>query len=548
MQSHMIQRVVFELSMVGPVTSLESERTANKYHKEIIVPALEECFRDLDISGQQLIINSLDIDLGVFSPESFEKEAKNRLIKHLGKQVREAGGYKTGKKYSGREYRTPPENNLESLQWSNSEDPKRKPADRLALHYFAFTFFLDRGRFPWWFVIDHKKKNNKDIEEQFGPDWIRSLGTTEKSDLKRRLLQSRQNRTRLTSVVNAEWIGELLQQMGMEGKEALALWTFISPVLQDFPQILPVFRQHFWTSWIIVADRDRQYPDMNWMLKKTANSDEKLLRELSAKLRKMYKESDQSVLSDRAIRALKTLENTGISGAEQDRENSAVPDEHRDKEPDAPEKKQWQKADMDMPSESETDELPPGNDTSGDVDLLLEELRDDTGGEEESIFIQAAGLVLLHPFLSELFEQTALWDGESWLSDEAQLRAVRLLSYLTYGDVDVPEYRLLLHKLLAGLEPETVLQAVPALTPGELTACDELLEAVIQHWKALRSTSPDGLREGFLLREGKLTSSDKGYRLQVEKRTEDILLSHLPWGYSMVQLPWMNGLLNVSWV
>lgn len=551
MQSHMIQRMVFELSMVGSETDLESEKKANEYHKYIIVPAVQECFRDIDTPEQQLIINSLDIDLGVFTPESFEKEAKSRLIERLDKQLRKAEGYKPEKNYSSREYRSRSEYNLELLRTSNNEDPKRKQANRLELYYHAFTFFLDRGRFPWWFVIDHQEKTNDDIKEQFGLDWIQSLNHSEKSDLRRRLLKAvGHTRTRLATTFSAEWTGELLHRIGLSGREALNLWAFIIPAFQDVPEILPVFRQHFWTSWILAAGKERRYTDLKHTLEKTTKGNQQLLRELSVEIYKIYKNSDYSGFSDRVILALKTLENTGTSREEQDPIDLTVPDEHRDKEPDSPGKDQWQKTDIPSESfpESEADEFLGDNDTSEDVDLLKEQMQDDTDLEKESVFIQAAGLVLLHPFLSELFEQTALWDGESWLSDEAQLRAVLLLLYLTYGDVDVPEYRLLLHKILAGLELETVLQAVPALTPEELSACDELLDAVIQHWKALRNTSPDGLREGFLLREGKLTPSDKGYRLHIEKRTEDILLSHLPWGYSIVQLPWMSGLLNISWV
>ena len=71
---------------------------------------------------------------------------------------------------------------------------------------------------------------------------------------------------------------------------------------------------------------------------------------------------------------------------------------------------------------------------------------------------------------------------------------------------------------------------------------------MIQHWTALRSTSPDALRGTFLARPGKLSRRPDGdWLLQVEPLSYDILLDQLPWGISMIQLPWMPQMLRVEW-
>ncbi|HLO95924.1 MAG TPA: contractile injection system tape measure protein, partial [Burkholderiaceae bacterium] len=66
-------------------------------------------------------------------------------------------------------------------------------------------------------------------------------------------------------------------------------------------------------------------------------------------------------------------------------------------------------------------------------------------------------------------------------------------------------------------------------------------------------TSVAGLREAFLQRQGRL-AKDKpradappAWRLRVEKRGLDVLLDRLPWGFSTVRLPWMEGVLHVEW-
>jgi hypothetical protein len=63
----------------------------------------------------------------------------------------------------------------------------------------------------------------------------------------------------------------------------------------------------------------------------------------------------------------------------------------------------------------------------------------------------------------------------------------------------------------------------------------------------LRSTSPDGLRQAFLQRDGRLEYRDDGWQLLVEGKAQDVLLSRLPWGFAIVKYPWMNGMLSVSW-
>ena len=84
-------------------------------------------------------------------------------------------------------------------------------------------------------------------------------------------------------------------------------------------------------------------------------------------------------------------------------------------------------------------------------------------------------------------------------------------------------------------------------TDAEKEECENLLQVVLEHWGALGSTTPDGLRQGFLQREGKLEKKSNGWYLQVEQKTMDMLLSKLPWNLSMIQFSWMKEVLRVEW-
>ncbi len=161
--------------------------------------------------------------------------------------------------------------------------------------------------------------------------------------------------------------------------------------------------------------------------------------------------------------------------------------------------------------------------------------------------VDHAGLILLHPFLEPLFlEFGLLVDGK--LKDQAcRIRAIHLLAYLATGQENLPEFALQFEKYLCGMKPDEPLPRFVQL-PLEMKAeAETLLHAAIRHWKTLKNTSPEGLREGFLERKGKLITAGLQHRLIVEQRPHDLLLAYLPWGISMVRLRWLDQVLTVDW-
>jgi hypothetical protein len=165
--------------------------------------------------------------------------------------------------------------------------------------------------------------------------------------------------------------------------------------------------------------------------------------------------------------------------------------------------------------------------------------------EKEGIYIDNAGLILLHPFLPRYFDTLGITKGDEIISTKS---ALKLLHFLATGQTTAQEYLLVLPKILCGLpvfEPVTIQNEINNNESDESMA---LLTAVILHWSALRNTSPDALRETFLKRRGKLyMENGKEWILQVETQTFDVLLGQLPWGIGHVRLPWMKHLLKVEW-
>ena len=163
----------------------------------------------------------------------------------------------------------------------------------------------------------------------------------------------------------------------------------------------------------------------------------------------------------------------------------------------------------------------------------------------EGIYLDNAGVVLLHPFLPRLFSSLGIAVDDRLIRPE---RALCLLHYLATGQTVAPEYALVLPKILCHVPLDWPVESDVELTTAEQEEAVALLESVIHHWEALRNTSPDGLRGTFLVRAGKVSLRDDGdWVLQVEANTADILLDQLPWGISMIKLPWMRTMLWVEW-
>lgn len=166
---------------------------------------------------------------------------------------------------------------------------------------------------------------------------------------------------------------------------------------------------------------------------------------------------------------------------------------------------------------------------------------------EEGLFVPHAGLVLLHPFLPHLLRHCGLVEGKSFVSDAAKEQALHLFHYAATGTVPAEEHDLVIAKLLCSYpleEPVTAIQTLPA---AMLEETDNMLHAVIAQWSILKNTSPAGLREGFLQRNGKVFRRNEKNYIQVEHTAIDVLLDQLPWNLSMVRMPWMDAFLMVEW-
>ncbi|MBC7947048.1 MAG: hypothetical protein H7Y42_04150 [Chitinophagaceae bacterium] len=166
---------------------------------------------------------------------------------------------------------------------------------------------------------------------------------------------------------------------------------------------------------------------------------------------------------------------------------------------------------------------------------------------DEAIYVQHAGVILLHSFLKPFFHNLGLLNKNYFIDAQSRERAVFLIYFLATGKLKAEEHELVIEKLLCGYPLQMPVHREVVLNDNEIREAAELLGNVIRHWKILKNTSVDGLRESFLLRPGKLGDGKDGPVLQVERSSIDVLLDDIPWNYTLIQLAWRKDLIRVEW-
>ena len=166
---------------------------------------------------------------------------------------------------------------------------------------------------------------------------------------------------------------------------------------------------------------------------------------------------------------------------------------------------------------------------------------------DDIIYISNAGLILVHPFLRRLFTILGFTEKNQFINTEVQYRAVHVLQYLVNKQLESDEPSLVLNKIMCGLDLEDPVPTDIVLSEEEKDICDKMLLGLIRQWAILKGVTPDSLRAAFFIRNGRLRYEFEHWELIVEKKGIDVLLDHLPWSISAIQLHWMKDVIHIIW-
>lgn len=480
---------------------------------EALRRTIERCLGGFDFSQDYVTVTKLEFDLGVFRIEELLHEMPEMLYRELQKVLSSSHRHSDHLEHEVTIGTAPsyPFSTPQALKQKANSITKNSEMD-------AFLFFLQQGHLPWWYA-------DVPVWDQ---EWLLTLTKRDYRELQNFLFSSAEGdfhkpaAARLVYQFSDEFLTKLLKGLQLQEPVEKA-WDWIlrwhaalqtadmadSPNEGSLPS-LSVIRRHFWVKWLRYTIGKSTRPA------------------LAAHL--AFFNQPSSITSI-------------LCGKEENKMWLArVP-------------QFWQHELLGLIQQRYRNELKVNNGFGNDIatsrtQIAVNEVPDgmlNPPDKEDFIMTPNSGLVLLHPFLPQLFDTCKWLNKDKWKDITVQTRAVYALHYLATGEEDAPEFVLMLPKLLCGISLGSPLEPIFPLTEAEKAECDEMLLQVIGHWAALGKTSPEGLRHTFLRREGKLMVTDQGWNLAVPRKTEDILLNQLPWGFSLLKLPWMRRLLAVSW-
>jgi hypothetical protein len=484
---HRIQRQVLELTVGDVATAPRIQEQLARACREPLLAGMTSVFDAVAPAHALLRLERLEIDVGRIEGGDWAPEFERRLLLELERQL------------EGHAAETQRERAVERTETDGGA-------------FEAFVFFLRHGRLPWWAGTPD-------------PGWSAALQTADARciDVLRALLHEEPRAvTRLVNAVDDEPLDALVARIGPLRDCTLVLRE-LRP--SDSAAANHRWRLKFWNVVVAWAVAPRGAADgvslVHALMTARCTLAMEQSRRRSAAASGFTSGSTIPFIRPVTAAALPALWREWCEAVFEQMEQAAPP------APVADERTQAVSA--------------PDNRRHAPRSREVESTT------QESIYLSCAGILLLHPFLKALFHDRGLLDGGRFVDDEARQRGAQLLGYLATGRADTPEYELGFARLLTGLDLDTPVERA-WLDEPDIAACDALLEAVLGHWTALRSSSAAWLRSQFFLRDAKLETVDGGYRVTVERRAQDVLLARLPWGFGVISLPWLEQRIFVQWL
>ncbi len=546
--SHVIYRQILDISFSSREEALRAQDEISRVYRHDLLPLINEIFDDLMEEGESIRIESLELDLGPIPAGELREELVKRIKKKLEDELLK-------KIQNARKVPSQEDSLLEAIEYGLRDEVTMRSA-RLS-DAELFIYFIKTGRLPWW----ARKSKFKSLQElalkliKDQPDVLRIL-------LKQQLANPNYS-TRLVHQLPDHVLGQLLslQQKGA-GDGVLKLHTDLYAIHQHRPLAswnFSNFRLFLWRSafdhWFF--NRDHTSPGYTFASKKgtaiakeldlpssrllisymsylvqklvgpsgaAVNRKSDLLRGMRQAVAELEKRQHvfKTVLLKELLVLLSTAKPPGKDDGNKER-TSLKP---------ASDSQQITSSQTHSPSEADPKRHSPAR------GRIL---------DDETFDIHNAGLVLLSPFLNTFFEALGLVQDKAFITPDAAQRAALLLEYAATRNTEVPEYDLILNKLLCGIDIEEPLPNHIDLGEVEIEEVGNLLGSVVTHWTALKATSQEGLRKTFLMKDGILSQEAQGWRLKIERSSVDILVDRLPWSISMIKLPWCKEILNVEW-
>lgn len=550
-EKHLIYRQVLEIEFPSREEALDGQEFLSRLYRQELVPLINKIFDGCLDSDQYLSLELLEIDLGEIPSQNFGEEVKRKLHQKLQDELL----LKMQNSYFHQHQNGHKSVNNGDLNHSIKTELNSRNNRVLE----EFRFFMENGLLPWWSSRERKftpakmaEKLLKDQPEEFNSLVLKLL----KSETSRQRLIFQLPDVLLLKIHNYRSAGSVIPKSILSHFKDLYLVHKMDPIL---PVGIANFRLFLWRSLFSYrpSSTNNQSPQSAEKSKLTYKSTGTPPRPgLSSQTFLIYlihqfkknriyssdfknsKNPKQSPFHYMISQIQKGVRKSGLQNRPLAKALNSITN--------------LQSSEIETyrftPNDSEL-QANSGIESSAtrSAEAVATTKRSKIDHNNESIEIANAGLVITTPFLPLFFDALGLLSDKVFTSNESSEHAALILQYIATGETEMPEYELPLNKILCGLSIDTPLPHSLQISDHEEEEVQNLLSSVIEHWKALKGTSANGLRQAFLNRPGLLTEETNGWNLYVERITADVLLDHLPWSISIIKLPWNDKLIHVEW-
>ena len=518
---HIIKRQVFDVTVTDKQIGTDVQDRISKIYDSTIIPILDGILCDMNLSDEIIRIDQLEIDLGSLSLENFTDDLrirlKSKLEDELVKIVYQAKNNITQK---GVEIRRIPD------LLSTNEYPE-SPSQNIPIvkkngygDFNAFEEFIKTGLFPWW-----STEKQKDVSHLFKTIIAKEWYEKEVNRILS-LLRFRNVRHRLFNTFKDADLTIFFSRINSKkGNKIIALGSEIHRLFNE------VDKKNSTRKFVRIEILDVLIREL--LLSKFVPieiNDVELASSIVADYLLENFDAGYSIKFQTEVQALKEWKFS--FGKKKDFETSLAKKLNSNSNSNSNSKS------LGISDRKEKRNIDPSKNTNSILNAK----------ELESLVVGNAGLIILWPYLQIFFKELGLLDDDNQFDAESNSwRAIHLLHYLSHGSETAEESELILNKLICSLPLEASVPLEFELSEEEKHECENLLKAVVNNWKALKSTSTEGLKQSFIIRDGVFSYDQSGWTLTIERRSYDLLLHKLSWPISVLKFPWNHNLIHVRW-
>ncbi|WP_405205934.1 contractile injection system tape measure protein [Aquimarina sp. LLG6339-5] len=529
---HIINKVFIEVNTSSKEKGYYFKDNIDLFIKEYVLPRLLISFDDLGNKDPDHFtqLERLDVELEI-KPSQNLKGLEEDIAHQITKKIHKLRG--------------------EKLFKANKKDTLRL-LKREERRFEKFLHFLEKGTHSWFNTSDELLNFSENLSIFKDERGFKKLSTVIQNPLSRKRLILQFTDDEIQKIFNhfitdnqsekeasqrLDMVKEVILKGSIDGKkftlkERFLIWDIVFDVLIEEVDTLKISNKFSQlvleiTKWEI--SKNKRYVSTYFLELLTTTPALTIIQNLPKEIKKISQVLDS--YQDNIVQSSEKHKH-------RDKESSIEENTQKDEITSIPDKK-IQKGNEDKLDATHFSLMrSEEKDYNTDDDLYVPE-------DFEDVYVNHAGLVLVHPFLSQLFKNCEVINEQNEFLDKE--KAVHILHYLATGKEQQLENNMVFEKFLCNLPSKYPINRFVTLGPKVKNHADQMLTALIGHWEVIKNSSNDLLRNEFLQRSGKLMHTESRPRIILERKTQDILIDKIPWNISMIKLPWKNKIIFVDW-